>query len=79
MINDLIKPLSASAVAVLEQLFLTGPTWDGDVISKDGRDELIKHKYAFRVDAHASLTMEGVALCTRSEIAIKKEKKRSRH
>jgi len=73
--NTTIKPMSTSAFAVLEQLFLVGPTWDGNVISKQGRDELIEYDYAFRVDGYASLTPKGVELVTRSEIAHKKERR----
>lgn len=34
-----IAPLSPSAIAVLEQLFKKGPTWDGNIVSKPGRGD----------------------------------------
>ena len=57
-----IEPLSPAAIAVLHQLFKTGPTWDGNIVSKLGRGELVKAGYADRVDGFAFLTREGVKL-----------------
>jgi hypothetical protein len=34
--------LSDLAIETLWQLFRNGPTWDGDLASKTGRDELVK-------------------------------------
>lgn len=57
-----MNPLSPSAIEMLHQLFKTGPTWDGNVISKAGRGELVKAGLAFHVSGFASLTEEGVRL-----------------
>lgn len=61
-----MTPLSPSAIAVLHQLFKTGPTWDGNIVSKSGRGELIAAGYAGRVSGFrlhfAFLTKDGVAL-----------------
>lgn len=57
-----MNPLSSAAIAMLHQLFKTGPTWDGNVVSKAGRGELIKAGYADRVEGFAFLTKEGVRL-----------------
>lgn len=57
-----MTPLSSSAIAMLHQLFKSGPTWDGNVISKAGRGELVKAGLAFHVAGFASLTEEGVKL-----------------
>lgn len=57
-----IAPLSPSAIAVLEQLFKKGPTWDGNIVSKPGRGDLYKAGLSDRVDGFAFLTKEGVAL-----------------
>lgn len=54
------KALSSLAVEALGQLFTNGPTWDGNVVSKSGRDELIDAGLAFRVNSFASLTEEGL-------------------
>ena len=37
-----------------------GPVWDGDLISKDGRDALIKAGYVARRDGWNLLTVDGV-------------------
>ena len=36
--------LSGNAKEVLKQLVRTGPVWDGDVVSKSGRDECLNHR-----------------------------------
>lgn len=57
-----MDPLSPAAIACLHQLFKTGPTWDGNIVSKQGRGDLIKAGYADRVSGFAFLTKEGVHL-----------------
>jgi hypothetical protein len=57
-----VNPLSSAAIAVLHQLFKSGPTWDGNIVSKVGRGELIKAGFADRVEGFAFLTREGVVL-----------------
>jgi hypothetical protein len=47
---------------VLKQLWDTGPTWDGNVASKMGRNELVTRGWAIHANGHAFLTAEGVAL-----------------
>lgn len=54
------EPLSSAAKDVLGQLFLNGPTWDGNLVSKDGRGELCEIGLAFHANGFASLTAEGV-------------------
>lgn len=54
------RPLSQSALEVCMQLFINGPTWDGNIVSKAGRGELCKAGLAFHVAGFASLTPEGV-------------------
>lgn len=44
----------------LYQLFLHGPTYDGDVISKSQRDELVRLKLCDRREGYNFLTREGV-------------------
>lgn len=55
-----IEPLSSAAVEVLGQLFVNGPTWDGNICSKAGRGELIGAELAWHQHGYASLTPEGV-------------------
>lgn len=54
--------LSGFAVECLGQLFTNGPTWDGNIVSKTGRGELIAAGLAFRTNGFASLTEEGLRL-----------------
>lgn len=54
--------LSSGAIDVLGQMFLFGPVWDGNVVSKAGRDELIKNNLAYRYEGWQSLTREGLKL-----------------
>lgn len=52
--------LSPAAVEVLGQLFVSGPTWDGNICSKAGRGELCQADLAFHAHGWASLTAEGI-------------------
>jgi hypothetical protein len=56
------ETLSPSAVAMLGQLYVSGPTWDGNVLSKPGRGELVKAGLAFHEHGYAFLTSDGVRL-----------------
>lgn len=52
--------LNCSAREALWQLFLCGPTWDGNLISKEGNDALCRASLAQRLDGWTYLTGEGV-------------------
>lgn len=52
--------LSPNAVEVLGQLFVNGPTWDGCIVSKQGRSELFNTGLAFRVAGFTTLTEDGL-------------------
>lgn len=52
--------LSRPAKEVLWQLFSKGAVFDGDIISKDGREELIDFKLAARFGGFTILTMDGL-------------------
>jgi hypothetical protein len=58
------KSLSPSAIEVLGQLYVNGPTWDGNVASKAGRGELVERGLAFHAHGYASLTSDGVEMAT---------------
>lgn len=45
---------------VLMQLFVDGPTWDGNLISKSDRDDLVEQGYADRAQGWNFLTACGV-------------------
>jgi len=59
-----IKALSENAIEVLGQLFVNGPTWDGNIISKPGRGELFHAGLVLRVNGFAFLTEEGVRIAS---------------
>lgn len=59
-VQSKILGMSSAAREVLRCLFFHGPTWDGDVPSKSGRDELVGMKLADRMDGWQWLTREGV-------------------
>lgn len=57
-----MNPLTPGAIACLHQLFIKGPTWDGNIVDKCGRGELIKAGLADRIEGFSFLTKEGVQL-----------------
>lgn len=57
-----IDGLSGSAIEMLGQLYVGGPTWDGNVCSKNGRGELCRTGLAWHEHGYASLTPEGVRM-----------------
>jgi hypothetical protein len=54
------SPISSAAKEVLGQMFLSGPIWDGNLVSKAGRSDLVAAGLAFQVNGFTSLTPEGV-------------------
>lgn len=54
------EPLTSAAVEVLGQLYVNGPTWDGNICSKAARGELIRAGLAWHHHGYASLTPDGV-------------------
>jgi hypothetical protein len=61
---EVVKKLSANAIATLHQLVAQGPVWDGNLISKAGRDELVKLGAAskiiyFKKDGYQACTYMG--------------------
>ena len=56
------EALSSSAIEMLGQLYVSGPTWDGNVCSKQGRGELCRAGLAWHEHGYASLTPEGVRI-----------------
>lgn len=64
--------LSSAAVETLGQLFTSGPTWDGNIVSKAGRGELVAVGLAFHLQGFATLTEEGL------RVAIKWDQKHDR-
>lgn len=60
--------LSPNAIAVLAQLYAYGPTWDGDIVTKAGRGDLVRSGLAFHAHGYASLTEEGVRVASEWDI-----------
>lgn len=54
------RKLTSGAQVVLGQLFVNGPIWDGNIVSKSGREELVKLQLAKHEHGFAFLTSEGV-------------------
>lgn len=69
MMTFTADPLSSSAVEMLGQLYVNGPTWDGNVCSKVGRGELCRAGLAFHAHGYASLTPDGVKLAAEWDFA----------
>ena len=74
----MIKELTGAEFDTLWCLFYHGPTWDGDVPSKSGRDSLVAAGYAARGHGWQWLTEAGTALCFSKGFAAKKESQDSR-
>lgn len=64
-----VSPLSGNAVEALGQLYVYGPTWDGNIVSKNGRGELCRAGLAWHEHGYASLTPEGVRAAVEWDIA----------
>ncbi len=57
-----IKPLASNEIEVMKCLFFHGPTWDGNIPSKMGRDSLCDRGLAHHEFAFAWLTYDGVEI-----------------
>lgn len=68
------QPLSGAALDVLWCLFAHGPTYDGDVPSKMGRDELVDMGLAERYDGWQWLTRHGAETAIDAGYDSRKEK-----
>ena len=66
--------LTPVAVEVMRCLFLHGPTWDGNVPSKSGRDELFELKLATRINGYSWLTADGIRLALANKLDREKER-----
>jgi len=74
-IRDKIFGMSGGAREVVRCLFLHGPTWDGNIPSKRGRDELCRLGYAHHEFGFAWLTRDGMQFAIKSmEMHLEKER-----
>lgn len=70
--------LPSNAADVLRCLFFHGPTWDGNVPSKSGRDELVRMGLAARDSGFQWLTNAGMTAAFAAGIHREKEARESR-
>ena len=68
------RGLSVGGVAILRGLFHNGPTWDGDLPSKGGRDELVESGLAVRTNGWQQLTLEGIEVAIFAGLDDEKQK-----
>jgi len=66
--------LSGAAIDTMHCLFIHGPTMDGDLPSKSGRDELVTFGLATRHEGYQWLTMAGVKMALANGVDREKEK-----
>jgi hypothetical protein len=59
----------------LEQLFFSGPTWDGDIVSKAGRAGLVRRGYVERENGWSQLSSAGFVLAVRAGLGDDKERR----
>lgn len=65
--------LGPNARECLLQLFVHGPTWDGNIVSKAGRGELFARGYATRSNGWSGLTTAGLELAVAIGLGDEKE------
>ena len=63
---------------MLQQLFFSGPTWDGDLVSKAGRTGLVRRGYAEQCNGWQQLTSSGFELAVRAGLGDDKERRADR-
>ena len=66
--------MGADALECFLQLFLHGPTWDGNIVSKAGRAELFRREYAARENGWTYLTKAGMQVALGIGLDAEKEK-----
>lgn len=74
-VRDKIFGMSSWARETLRCLFFHGPTWDGDVPSKSGRDEIVELGYAERWNGWQFLTAAGVKFAIESMLLEREKEK----
>jgi hypothetical protein len=68
------RPLGGNERDVFRQLFIHGPTQDGDLISKVGRDGLVERGLAVRNDGWQTLTEAGFVAAMAAGYSYDKDK-----
>jgi hypothetical protein len=60
----------------LRQLFLNGPTFDGDMSSKSERSDMVGLGLVSRYDGYQTLTQTGLEICMRLGMDREKESRK---
>ena len=68
--------LQSNARETLNCLFMNGPTYDGDLPSKTGRDVLVDIGYAARAGGYNWLTTKGVLAALERKLDYAKRRRR---
>lgn len=72
-LSDAARPLDSNEREVFRQLFFHGPTWDGDLCSKVGRDGLVERGLAVRREGWQTLTEAGFIAAVEAGYGDRKE------
>lgn len=75
-IQDQIFGMTSATRDTLRCLFLKGPTWDGDLPSKTGRDALVERGMAERWNGWQWLTLSGVRFAVEVMMLDREKEKR---
>lgn len=70
--------LSPGAIETLYALFVDGPLYDGNVPSKQGRDELVDFGLVMRHNGYQQLTKKGLVMCLEAKLERAKERQYQR-
>lgn len=68
-----IVDLAPDEKECFRQLFFSGPTWDGDIVSKAGRAGLIRRGYCIHRNGWAQLTEAGFEMAVAAKLGDDKE------
>ena len=68
-------PLTDAEADVFRQLFMNGPTQDGDISSKSGRDQLFAYGLAVRHDGWSQLTTKGLRIAVEADMGRQKDRR----
>lgn len=74
-VRTMFSFLSSAAREVMMQMFVFGPVWDGNLVSKQGRSELVELGLVFRVQGWQSLTQTGIEVAIAADVSSWKDQR----